>query len=124
MEQRAILMIEPSANLRRLNRMTLKKHIKDCVVLEAATLAEGRALIDSEKPDLIILEADMPDGSGFGFCRELRENCDIPILFLTELGTLHDITAGFDSGGSEYLTKPYSIHMLAYRADALLRRGG
>ena len=90
----------------------------------ALTLAEARALVGPRRPDAIILDIMLPDGSGLDFMRELRanENYGIPILLLTGLTTKEDIVRGLTVGGDDYLTKPYDFSELLARVEALLRR--
>lgn len=90
----------------------------------ALTLAEARASIAASRPDAIVLDIMLPDGSGLDFMRELREseNAGIPILLLTGLTTPEDIIRGLTSGGDDYLTKPYDFPILLARVEALLRR--
>lgn len=90
----------------------------------ALTLAEARASIAANRPDAIVLDIMLPDGSGLDFMRELREseNAGIPILLLTGLITPEDIIRGLTSGGDDYLTKPYDFPILLARVEALLRR--
>jgi len=91
---------------------------------EAATLQEARAYIYKHRPNAIILDIMLPDGSGLDFMRELREggNSGIPILLLTGLTTKEDVVFGLMAGGDDYLTKPYDFSELSARIEALLRR--
>ena len=93
-------------------------------VAAALTLSEARTLIDSNKPDAIVLDIMLLDGSGLDFIQELRksENTGIPILLLTGLTTKEDIIRGLRVGGDDYLTKPYDFSELLVRVEALLRR--
>ena len=90
----------------------------------ALTLEEARAKVNDRRPDIIVLDIMLPDGSGLDFIRELRESekSDIPVLFLTGLTTKEDILEGLKSGGDDYLTKPYDFDELLARVEALLRR--
>ncbi len=72
--------------------------------------------------DLIILDVNMPDGSGLDFCRRIRENDDIPIIFLTANDMEIDIVNGLESGGDDYITKPFSLAILRARVNAVMRR--
>lgn len=75
--------------------------------------------------DLLLLDVSLPDGSGFALCRELREaQSEVPILFLTAADEEMDIIRGLDSGGDDYLTKPFRLGELCSRIRALLRRSG
>ena len=90
----------------------------------ALTLADARGLIGERKPDAIVLDIMLPDGSGLDFMKELRksENAGIPVILLTGLTTKADILSGLKSGGDDYLTKPYDFEELLARLEALLRR--
>ncbi len=72
--------------------------------------------------DLIILDIMMPEMSGYKVCSKIRENYNIPILFLTAKGMDSDLTMGFSVGGDDYLTKPFSFSELLARVKGLLRR--
>lgn len=120
--KRTILMIEDDPHITRINSATLSK--RGYRVLEAETLEQGRKMLERERPDLVILDILLPDGSGFDFCAELREKNHIPILILTALDEEEDILNGFGRGGDDYLPKPYSPNVLAARVEGLLRRAG
>ena len=92
--------------------------------LAAPTLSDARASISEHRPDVIVLDIMLPDGSGLKFMQELREseNSAIPVLLLTGLTTKEDILRGLKSGGDDYLTKPYDFDELLARVEALLRR--
>ncbi len=92
------------------------------LVRRAASLAEGRALV-GQLHDAWILDVMLPDGTGFEFCRELREaGCRSPVLFLTAKGTPDDVVAGLEAGGDDYITKPFALQELLARIAAMLRR--
>ncbi len=90
-------------------------------VLQAYSLEEARRLIDL-KPDLAILDINLPDGSGLDFCREIRGFCQTPVIFLTANDMEIDIVAGLESGADDYITKPFSLAVLRARVNAVLRR--
>lgn len=82
-------------------------------------------LIDSQNPDLIILDVMMPGQSGIELCKRIRANPNfnaIPILFLTARSQTQDVVIGLDAGGDDYVTKPFEVHELQARVRALLRR--
>ena len=91
------------------------------VILQAFCLAEARNLLDSSV-DLIILDINLPDGSGLDFCRELRQTSSLPIIFLTANDMEIDIVAGLETGADDYITKPFSLAVLRARVNAVLRR--
>ncbi len=77
-----------------------------------------------ERPDLIILDVNLPKLDGFAVCRRIREEADTPILLLTVRGEEDDIVHGLELGADDYVTKPFSPRQLVARAQALLRRAG
>ena len=88
--------------------------------------ADGQAAIEvfnQENPDLLILDVMMPEMDGFQVCRLLREQGALAlIIFLSARGDIVDKSVGFNAGGDDYLTKPFSTQELLLRIDAHLRR--
>ena len=75
--------------------------------------------------DILILDVTLPDGTGFEVCEKVREqNTQIPIIFLTASDEEVSIIRGLDSGGDDYITKPFKLGELCSRIRALLRRAG
>lgn len=75
--------------------------------------------------DLLILDVTLPDGTGFDVCERVRkQNQSIPIIFLTASDEEINIIRGLDSGGDDYITKPFRLGELCSRIRALLRRSG
>ncbi len=92
-------------------------------VLGAATGDEGLAAGLSQSPDLIVLDIMLPGMHGYDVCRQLRSGgYGGPVLFLTAKGEEVDKLTGFDVGGDDYVTKPFSLLELHARVRALLRR--
>lgn len=78
-----------------------------------------------EKYDLLLLDVTLPDGTGFEVCEKVRrQNKRIPIIFLTASDEEVNIIRGLDSGGDDYITKPFKVGELCSRIRALLRRAG
>lgn len=73
-------------------------------------------------PELVILDVMMPGMTGFEVCRRMRETTAVPVLFLTARGEEEDLVQGFDSGGDDYMRKPFSQRELEVRVRALLAR--
>ncbi|MEV5751069.1 response regulator transcription factor [Actinoallomurus sp. NPDC052308] len=89
----------------------------------AATGAEALARVTALRPDLIVLDVMLPDGSGLDTCRRLRrEGCEAPVVFLTARDATEDKIAGLTVGGDDYVTKPFSLEELIARIRAVLRR--
>lgn len=83
------------------------------------------SMVRNERPDLVILDVNMPEPDGFQVARSLRAtHPDLPVLFLTARSGIDDLRTGFESGGDDYLTKPFRLEELRLRVDALLRRTG
>lgn len=76
----------------------------------------------AEPHDLAILDVGLPDMTGFDLCRRLREDSQIPILFLTARDGELDRVLGLEIGGDDYVTKPFSPREVAARVRAILRR--
>lgn len=92
-------------------------------VLEAADGARGVQMAIEEKPDLILLDVNLPKVNGFDACAELRrQNFDRPILMLTTRTEIPDRVKGLSAGADDYLAKPFDGRELVARIHALLRR--
>ena len=78
--------------------------------------------IDFNEFDLIILDVNLPDGSGFDYLKWLREFSNIPVIMLTVKNTDENILRGFEFGADEYITKPFSLPILKARIDNIFRR--
>lgn len=93
------------------------------VVTWKATGTEGVSYARDHNPHLIILDVRLPDGSGFDFCRQMRQSgLRQPILMLTVRADETDKVLGLEMGADDYVTKPYSLRELLSRVRALLRR--
>lgn len=76
----------------------------------------------SDLPDLIILDLNLPKISGFEVCQQIRANSDVPILILSVRDDEDDVITGLKFGADDYITKPFSPRQLIARAEAILRR--
>ena len=90
----------------------------------AGTAAEAIRLGTKLRPDLVLLDLMLPDGSGFDVCRELRAASRVPIIILSAKGEEADRVVGLELGADDYVTKPFSPRELAIRVRAVLRRAG
>ncbi|HMV45515.1 MAG TPA: response regulator, partial [Leptospiraceae bacterium] len=85
--------------------------------------AQAYALVEKEKPNLIITDVEMPDMNGFELCRKIKSNealKDIPVVICSSLSRPEDIMTGIECGADGYVTKPYDKKYLMYRVEALL----
>ena len=85
---------------------------------------EAVNLVQTQQPDLVVLDVMMPNMDGMTACAKIREFSDIPIILLTAKTDDMDKLMGFDFGADDYLTKPFNILELKARIRALLRRSG
>jgi len=93
------------------------------VVTWKTTGEEGVSFARDNEPHLIILDVRLPDGSGFDFCRQMRQlGLHQPILMLTVQRDEMDKVLGLEMGADDYVTKPYALRELQSRVRALLRR--
>jgi len=91
-------------------------------VTAADTGMKAIALLSEKRFDCIVLDVMLPDIDGFAICKAARTVTDAPIIFLTCMDELDDKVKGLQSGGDDYMTKPYSLKELAVRIYAILRR--
>ncbi len=116
-----ILIADDEDRMRRLVGDFLKK--QGYLVVEAADGGETLEVLRAEPDiDLIILDVMMPVYDGWTVCREIRKTSQVPIIMLTARGEESDELFGFDLGADEYISKPFSLKILAARVHALLRR--
>ncbi len=84
---------------------------------------EGLALIEAERPDILLLDVMMPGMNGYDVCARLRERGHrVPIIFLSAKGDIVDKSIGFKAGGDDYVVKPFDTSELLLRIEAHLRR--
>jgi DNA-binding response OmpR family regulator len=90
--------------------------------LEAADGREALSMIETESPDLVILDIAMPVMSGFQVLRQLRKNSDIPVIMLSARTDTVDKVESLELGADDYITKPFEIAEMTARVEAVLRR--
>jgi two-component system response regulator RegX3 len=88
----------------------------------AATASEAVERAGASAPDLVLLDIELPDGSGLDVCRELRRRTEVPIIMLTARGSEADRVAGLELGADDYIVKPFSAREVMARVRAVLRR--
>lgn len=86
------------------------------------TLAEARNALAQNNYDLLILDVNLPDGSGLALLEEVRKTGNLPVILLTANDLEMDVVAGLESGADDYITKPFSLAILRARVNAQLRR--
>ena len=117
-----VLIVDDSPDALALAKVRLSK--EKLKIITADSGAEGLKLAKSEKPDLILLDVDMPKMSGFDVCRKLKTNKDLcmtPVIFLTGSDNTQDKIKGLNVGAVDYVTKPFDAFELKARVNATLR---
>lgn len=94
------------------------------LVVKASNYHTALQVFHSERPDLAILDINIPGGSGFELCQALRRESQLPILMLTVRNEEADLVRALELSADDYLTKPFSPRTLIARVRALLRRAG
>ncbi len=102
----------------------------DMEVVAAQSVAQARSKLNAVRPDLVVLDVNLPDGNGFDLCREIRTwdplearfDTELPVLMLTARTEEVDRVRGFRRGADDFLGKPYSYPELLARIHSLLRR--
>jgi len=117
----SVLLIEDNEDIQAVNQRFLTR--RGYTVRLAFSLSEARRHIKENKPDVIVLDIMLPDGSGLDFLSELKEQgSSIPVLLLTALSESSDEVKALEEGGDDYLAKPYENKVFIARIEALLRR--
>lgn len=115
-----ILLLEDDLSL--VNGLTFAFHKQGFELEVARTINEANTFWAEGKYDLLVLDVSLPDGTGFEFCKKVRQVSKVPIIFLTASDDEIDIIMGLDMGGDDYITKPFKLGVLVSRINALLRR--
>lgn len=115
-----ILLVEDDRRIRRGTALALEQEGFD--VLEAPDADVALRLLLEQSPDLAILDVMLPGKDGFELCREVRKTNDLPVIFLTAKTDTVDVVVGLESGGDDYVRKPFVMRELIARIRALLRR--
>lgn len=122
MSKHFILMVEDHYELASTLCEFLEEH--GFVVDHARNLDAARHLLKQRPYHVLLLDINLPDGSGYDLCEWLRnqQSIDIPVLMLTARDTLDDKLKGFKSGTDDYLVKPFDFNELVMRVKALIKR--
>jgi two-component system KDP operon response regulator KdpE len=115
-----ILVVDDEPQIRRVLRSTLS--VRGYVITEAKTGEEALDSLSKERPDLILLDVNMPGMGGLEACREIRRGSDTPIIMLTVRNAERDKVGALDAGADDYVVKPFGIEELLARIRAALRR--
>jgi len=115
-----ILVIDDEPRIRRIMRTTLTSAGYE--VTDAKTGEEGVERVRDFRPDLVLLDMNLPGMNGLATCKELRSDPNIAIIMLTVRNSEQDKVASLDAGADDFVTKPFSTPELLARIRAALRR--
>lgn len=115
-----ILIIEDDIALNNGIMLSLKQ--KDYSFTQCFSLKEAREKLKDNIYQLVLLDINLPDGSGYNLCMELRVLATVPIIMITANDMEIDEVTGLQLGADDYITKPFSLMVLRARVEALLRR--
>ncbi len=91
-------------------------------VIICKNLKEAKEKFPNDIYDLVILDINLPDGTGYELCKHIRNKSNVPIIFLSGLSEEINIVTGLDMGGDDYITKPFQLSVLISRMNAIFRR--
>lgn len=120
MTSATVLVVDDEPQIRRVMRTTLSA--RGYTIVEARNGLEAITKMRSERPDLVILDMNMPEMDGIETCREIRSNSSVPIIMLTVRSAEKDKVRALDAGADDYVVKPFGIEELLARIRAALRR--
>ena len=104
------------------NGITLALHSEEILLEQCFTISMAKNKLTNQKFDLLILDINLPDGSGLELLREVKQKSNIPIILLTANDMEMDIVTGLEMGADDYITKPFSLAVLRARVNTQLRK--
>lgn len=120
MEKFKVLVVDDDPNVCEIIRLYFGQ--QQYMLLEASSGQAAMTILESESPDMILLDVMMPQMDGYDVCREIRKTSDIPIIMLTARGEEFDRVLGLELGADDYMVKPFSPRELMARIKAISRR--
>ena len=114
-----IIIVEDDKALNHGICMALKSN--ECSFVSCETMKEAKEKLGQNICDLMILDVNLPDGSGMDLLIEVKRKSSMPVILLTANDMETDIVAGLESGADDYVTKPFSLAVLRARVNARLR---
>lgn len=117
--KKRILVIEDYTELIEIIKNTLKSEEFEVICAENGELGIGKFY--EEKPDLILLDINLPKLNGWEVCKEIREHSNVPIIMMTARDSELDEYKGLSIGADDYITKPFSLKILVLKIKKLLK---
>lgn len=120
MNQKRILIVDDDCDL----SLIISEMLEGCgyETSRAASAEEAFDILTSNTFHLILLDINLPDSTGFEICRQIRRASNVPVIFASARTSEDDRITGFDTGGDDYIPKPYSMKELLSRINAVMRR--
>ena len=117
-----VLTIDPNQDMRDMISVAFRLHWEGVKVIEAGGGGEGLLLVEEEKPDIVILELELPDIDGMELCHRILRRYHVPMVVLSLRGDEEDIVRALRAGASDYIIKPFQPRELVARVEAVARR--
>ena len=115
-----ILVVEDDYDLNQAICYCLKK--SGYGVYGVTFMEKGKQIFSDIQIDMVLLDVNLPDGEGFSFCRWVKEQKEVPVIYLTARDMEEDALIGYESGAEDYITKPFSMKILLKKIDVILKR--
>ena len=122
MQKYQILVVEDDKGLNQGIAMALRD--ETVAFLQAFTFQEAIKIWEAERVDMVILDINLPDGSGYELLKKIRKQSEIPVLMITANDMEVDEVMGFSLGADDYITKPFSLMVLRARVERMRKRSG
>jgi DNA-binding response OmpR family regulator len=119
-----ILLIEDSPEIVKGVTLTFKLRWSDAVIISAENGNDGLNKVEDDSPDIVILDINLPDMSGFDVLEHIRQFSEVPVIILSARDQEIDKVRGLEIGADDYIVKPFSPSELLVRCQAVLRRTG
>lgn len=115
-----ILIIEDDMTLN--NGITIALKSPEYSFIQVDTLEKAKKYLEKEEVNLILLDINLPDGTGLEFLKKVKDSKEIPVILITANDLELDIVTGLELGAEDYITKPFSLMVLRARVHAQIRR--
>ena len=115
-----IFLVEDDAKIAAIVRAHLEKYGYE--VTQASDFANVKAQFQSARPDLVLLDINLPRFDGYYWCRQIRTVSKVPVIFLTARSGEMDQVLAIENGGDDYLSKPFNLDVLTAKVKSVLRR--
>lgn len=115
-----ILVVEDDHDLNQAICFSLKKSGYEA--FGVSSIKQGKMAFSQKQIDMVLLDVNLPDGKGFSFCRWIKKQKEVPVIYLTARDMEEDALEGYESGAEDYVTKPFSMKILLRKIEIILRR--